>query len=144
MTRLKRIKALFNPPEFQGWGKNKRYFEGWYFKLVNPSEEHAFAVIPGVAMDESGARQAFVQVLDGKRRTAEYHRFRFDQFNAKPGVFEVTIDENYFSAHRMHIELPGLGGELSFSNAPGPRDGTPRASWGPIRLHLLWSATMGL
>ena len=61
------FRTLFNPDQFQGVGKSKRYFEGWYFKVVNADQTAAFAIIPGIAMDEEGHRQAFIQVLDGKK-----------------------------------------------------------------------------
>jgi hypothetical protein len=51
---IQSIRNLFNPDQFQGYGKKKRYFEGWYFKVVSKDEAAAFAVIPGVAMDETG------------------------------------------------------------------------------------------
>jgi hypothetical protein len=121
MSRVKRIKSLFHPPVYQGWGKKKRYFEGWYFKIVDPSEKQALAIIPGVAMDKHGERQAFVQVLDGKKRTAAYHKYAMDEFSAQPGVFEITIANNLFSSSQLDVDLPGLKGKLSFgSSVPWP------------------------
>ncbi len=118
---IKRIRSLFYPPEFQGWGKRSRYFEGWYFKLVDPSEKYAFAVIPGVAMDREGKKEAFIQVLDGKHKTADYHRFDYSQFKARPGEFSVSIGSNMFSERSIRVALPGLEGELSFvNNVPWP------------------------
>ena len=31
---FKRINAVFNPECYHGWGINKRFFEGWYFKII--------------------------------------------------------------------------------------------------------------
>ena len=50
---------------FQGKNKKRRYFEGWYFKVVSPDEQHALAFIPGISMGENGERHSFVQVMDG-------------------------------------------------------------------------------
>ena len=47
---IKTARALFHPEQFQGWGKTNRYFEGWYYKVVNAAETDAFAFIPGIAM----------------------------------------------------------------------------------------------
>ena len=55
----KKISALFNPDRFHGWGKNKKYFEGWYYKILSENEEVAMAIIPGIAMDAQGKQQAF-------------------------------------------------------------------------------------
>ena len=63
--------------------KSKNYFEGWYFKLVNHDGSEALAIIPGIAMDEQGNKQAFIQVLDGKRKSARYHKFVFEDFILK-------------------------------------------------------------
>lgn len=119
---INKIHAFFNPEEFRGWGKRRRYFEGWYYKIVNDDESRAFAIIPGVAMDEKGNRQAFIQVLDGKRKTAEYHRFDFSDFKPASRAFELSIGPNWFSGSRIRLDLPGLRGELFFSgNIPWPK-----------------------
>lgn len=70
----KKMHALWNPTLYHGWGKKKRFFEGWYYKVVSADEKHALAIIPGVAMDENGKKQAFIQVLDGRKKTATYHK----------------------------------------------------------------------
>jgi hypothetical protein len=61
------LHTLWHPACYHGWGRSKRFFEGWYYKLVSVNEAHAFAIIPGIAMDENGQKQAFIQVLDGKK-----------------------------------------------------------------------------
>ena len=94
----KRIQSLFHPERFQGWGKEKNYFEGWYFKMVTENGNDALAIIPGIAMDEQGNNQAFIQVLDGKRKTAEYHRFPFESFTSSKKSFKnliITLSLNF-------------------------------------------------
>lgn len=119
---MKKLSSLFNPERFQGWGKKRKYFEGWYFKFIDRDETHAFAVIPGVAMDAGGARHAFIQVLDGKKKTAHYHKFDFDSFVPSPGSFLVSIGDNRFSEQSMELDLPGFKGILSFTgNVPWPK-----------------------
>jgi tocopherol cyclase len=119
---LKKLHTLFHPEEYQGWGKTRRYFEGWYFKVVNADETRAFAFIPGIAMDENGVRQAFVQVLDGKRQTAEYHKFDATEFRPSFGKFEITLANCFFSIKEIVLNLPTAHGQLKFSNTtPWPR-----------------------
>ncbi|MCF8380966.1 MAG: hypothetical protein K9H49_15435 [Bacteroidales bacterium] len=113
---IKKLQALFHPEQYQGWGRKRKYFEGWYYKIINKSEDQAFAIIPGIAMDENGLQQSFVQVLDGKNLHAEYHKFPADQFHATPGKFHITIAGNTFSEKRIILDLPGIQGELSFEN----------------------------
>ncbi len=112
---MKKIKAFFNPEQYHGWGKTERYFEGWYYKIVNHSEKKIFAFIPGIAMDETGNRQGFIQVLDGRKNTALYRKFDPSDFVPAPGKFEVRILDNFFSANKITLNLPEVSGELHFS-----------------------------
>lgn len=128
-----RLRAFFNPEQYHGWGRRRRYFEGWYFKVINADESRAYAFIPGVAMDNEGKRQSFIQVLDGKRCTADYHRFSFEDFRATPGKFEVQILGNYFSEHRLQLDLPNIKGELTLSgNVPWPKPWYSPGIMGPF------------
>ncbi|MCK4922888.1 MAG: hypothetical protein KAS71_17675 [Bacteroidales bacterium] len=113
---FKRLQATFHPEQYHGWGKTKRYFEGWYYKVVNNSEDKAFAFIPGISMNEKGERQAFVQVLDGKKLTAEYHKFNSEEFQAKAGKFEINVANNFFTSENIKLDLPSIQGELRFKN----------------------------
>ena len=62
MNQLLRIHAIWNPHVYHGWGRSKRFFEGWYYKIVNESQTSAFAIIPGIAMDENGNKQSFIYI----------------------------------------------------------------------------------
>ncbi len=115
------FRTLFHPDQFQGAAKTRRYFEGWYFKVVNKDQSAAFAIIPGVAMDEEGNKQAFIQVLDGKKQTALYHKFEFESFVSSKTEFRIAIGNNSFSANHLELDLPGIKGRLDFSHlAPWP------------------------
>jgi hypothetical protein len=119
---LTRLRNLFHPERFQGWGEHRRYFEGWYFKLVNREGSEAFAIIPGIAMDGEGRQHSFIQVLDGKRKTARYHRFDKDAFTPARDRFSVSIGPNAFSEQGLTLEVDGLAGRLSFQgNIPWPK-----------------------
>ncbi len=111
-----KLQALFNAEQYHGWGKNKRYFEGWYYKVLNKAEDKAFAFIPGIAMDENGAQQAFIQVLDGKKLTAAYHKYDFNQFKPAAGKFAVEIANSFFQRESIQLDLPNIKGKLTFHN----------------------------
>jgi tocopherol cyclase len=53
---INKINALWHPECYHGWGKSKRFFEGWYYKVVSENQRHAVAIIPGIAMDENGKK----------------------------------------------------------------------------------------
>ena len=111
-----KLRSIFNPNQFQGWNRRKRYFEGWYFKVLNEQETKAFAIIPGIAIDDQGKGQAFIQVLDGKKQTAQYHKFGIEEFSPSPDKFNITIQNNSFSLQSFQLDLPELKGELHFTN----------------------------
>ena len=66
MNQLNRLHAIWNPHVYHGWGKTKRYFEGWYYKIVSKDQNNAFAIIPGIAMDENGNKQLETNNKDGE------------------------------------------------------------------------------
>ncbi len=119
---LTKLRAIWNPDHYQGWGRTNRYFEGWYFKVVSPDEKHAMAFIPGISMAENGDQHAFIQVMDGKACTAEYYRFDAAEFRPSEHGFEVWIGNNFFSAKKIILDLPGISGEIQFENiTPWPK-----------------------
>ena len=119
MNILRRYKALFNPEWFQGWGREKKYFEGWYFKMVGPKRDLALAVIPGIAFDESGDGHAFIQVLDGIKGTSTYHKFSASDFEAAADRLEVSIGFNHFSDRGLEVDLKELKAAIRFSDTVG-------------------------
>jgi hypothetical protein len=128
-----KLRALFNPENYHGWGKQKSYFEGWYFKLISKDEKHAIAIIPGIAMDSSGNKQSFIQFLDGKKLTAEYFKFEADDFTANTQVFEVSIANNHFSSTEISLDIPQLKGNIRFKNqVPWPNSWYSPGIMGPF------------
>lgn len=109
-----RIHSLWNPECYHGWGKNKKFFEGWYYKIVSENQEHKLAIIPGIAMDKKGNKQAFIQVLDGKNLEASYHKFLADDFKPTPRKHNLSIKKNRFTENSIEIDLPDLKGKLKF------------------------------
>lgn len=112
---FRRMRAAWYPAEYHGWGIRRRYFEGWYFKVVSPDERHAFAFIPGISMGRQGERHAFVQVMDGKACQGHYFRFQDDGFHPAADRFEVGVGDNFFSAEEIRLQLPGFAGEIQTS-----------------------------
>jgi len=100
MTTLRKFSSFFHPERFQGWGKKRNYFEGWYFKVLNHNKDKAFAFIPGIAFDSNGNGHSFVQVLDGKTHTSRYHRFDCQDFMPSEKSFEVRVAGSFFSSQK--------------------------------------------
>ena len=128
-----KLNAFFNPEQFQGWGKKKNYFEGWYFKLISADKKNAFAFIPGIAMDAVGNQHAFIQVLDGKKQTSVYHKFAINDFIPQPKKFSIAIGNNNFSEQQLQLNLPKIIGTLNFSgNVPWPKPWYSPGIMGPF------------
>ena len=122
MSFLQRMYSLWYPDRFQGWGRDRNYFEGWYFKVVAPDEGKVLAFIPGISMDPQGTQHAFIQVLDGIKCEAAYHRFPAESFRPAADRFALELGGNFFSSERLRIDLPTMKGELQFSKlVPWPK-----------------------
>lgn len=113
MRKTSRWHLLQNPTLYQGWSKSKNYFEGWYFKIVDPGQNLAFALIPGIS--KSSDAHAFIQFIDGVQCRSEYHRFDINTFIAQPDNFHITIDGHIFSEDRISVKLESLDIQLTQS-----------------------------
>jgi len=119
---LRRWKALWDPNRYHGWGKTKNYFEGWYFKIVDPTENQVWALIPGISYPKEGEAHAFIQVVDGKNQRADYVNFKAEAFVPDPDRFALQLGNNFFSANKIVLDLPQLKGELHLENiTPWPK-----------------------
>ena len=114
------MRGILHPERYHGARRTRGpFFEGWYYKLVDATERHRWAVIPGIFLGERAAsREAFVQVLDGSTGRATYHVYRADEFAAARDAFEVRVGANRFGAEglALRIESPErpIEGELRF------------------------------
>ena len=141
----KKIQALFHPERYHGWGKNKRYFEGWYYKVLTADEKHRFAFIPGIAMDDNGNKQAFIQILDGKKQTAEYIKFPAEDFISQSNTFKTEIAGNTFELNKIRLQLENVKGELQFqSPIPWPSEWYSPGIMGPYAFVPLMECYHGI
>lgn len=111
-----RLQTILNPNWYHGHGKKTPFFEGWYYKLIDASGRQRFAIIPGVFLSQNP--HAFVQVLDGRTGTAQYHPFSISSFWASTKAFKVHVEANRFTAHTISLNLERpqqqVQGELRF------------------------------
>lgn len=127
------IYTTLHPDIYHGHGKKPPFFEGWYYKLINASENHRYAIIPGIFLAENATNNhAFVQVLNGMTGEATYHEYPAESFWADRQRFEVKVGPNHFSADRFFLDIHDdqlkVRGEVCFEgrvpwpvtlNAPG-------------------------
>lgn len=104
------MNKIFNPEIYQGTNQTNRYFEGWYFKLVSKDQKYNLAFIPGIALNEED-RHSFIHVFittndNGALNLKSYYlRFSASSFKYSTKKFEVSIGDNFFSAHSVSLKI---------------------------------------
>jgi hypothetical protein len=131
------LRGIWKPALYHGRGKRPPFFEGWYFKLVDASEQHRYAVIPGIFIGrEPGASHAFVQTLDGATGRTAYHRYPFEALQAARDEFDIQVGPNHFRSDRIELDIDRpegrMSGELCFAGGtPWPVTLTSPGIMGP-------------
>ena len=112
------LSKLFNPEIFQGKYKNKNYFEGWYYKLVDKSEKNSIAFIPGIARDGDKKAHAFIQLIHSLEYKTEYFTYDIGEFKYSESELDVRIGNNHFTKNGIEIDIKnkntGVKGSLDF------------------------------
>ena len=112
---------LWKPEIFQGRGKKRNYFEGWYFKSIDKEEKTAYSVIPGISLSgDSEKSHAFIMLLDAKNHKMYYFIYNISDFWADKSKFEIKIHKNIFSLKNIHLDISdgenNIRADLKFSN----------------------------
>ncbi len=95
-----------NSSMFQGNKKTKKYFEGWYFKMVSQDEGSILSVIPGISISEDGStKHAFIQIIDGKIAETKYINFPTEDFYFSKEGFLIKIGNNVFSKDSIVLDI---------------------------------------
>jgi tocopherol cyclase len=128
--------SLLNPEVFQGSIHKRNYFEGWYFKLVTRDQGTALSVIPGISTARGDAH-SFIQVLQPYPGRTAYVRYPIQRFAASKRLFYVNIEENFFTAGGMVLNVRNpelnLKGTLDFTDiTPFPKGLFRRGIMGPF------------
>lgn len=114
------INRLYNCGIFQGAGKTRNYFEGWYFKHVDKAENNILAVIPGISY-EKNKNHAFIQVIDGNTCKTHYIRYDIEDFRYSKENFQFSIGDNVFSDKGIRLNAASadisLKGSLEYAHA---------------------------
>ncbi len=95
--------TTLRPDMYHGRGTKPPFFEGWYYKLVDASENYRFAFIPGIILGEDA--HAFIQVFDGVSGSTAYHRYPLEAFEASDQEFRVRIADNEFKQNSICVNI---------------------------------------
>ncbi|MFZ7121059.1 MAG: tocopherol cyclase family protein [Eubacteriaceae bacterium] len=113
------LKKLFNPELYQGKYKYSKYFEGWYFKLVDEKQNNILSIIPGISRSNSKDSHAFIQIIDGNGYT-NYLNYSLKDFHYSLNDFEIKIENNYFTNNQIVLDIIRdeikIVGSLNFIN----------------------------
>lgn len=120
---------MINSFKYLGKNKKKNYFEGWYLKIVDSSNDLAYSMIFGITLYKDD-KHAFIQVVDANTNESSYHRFDISEFDSsKEGI---KIGKNILHPLYTKIDLENFKMNLNFSNAID------------IKRNLLNAGTMGI
>jgi tocopherol cyclase len=113
------LRTTMHPEGYHGHGKRPPFFEGWYYKLIDPTEQHRYAVIPGIYLaSDSSKSHAFVQILNGKTGEVVYHSYPAADFLCRPAELDIRLGPNLFTARSLVLDVgePGfhMSGALRF------------------------------
>jgi len=115
------LKKTGNTAIFQGNKKKRKYFEGWYFKMVAEDGSSILSVIPGISLSSDGKEQhAFIQLINGVTAQTSYYSFPIEEFSFSKSEFALKIGDNYFSKDMVILNLKDndsfVSGRIEMSN----------------------------
>ncbi|WP_273326562.1 tocopherol cyclase family protein [Vallitalea guaymasensis] len=101
-----KIYKLCNPVCLQGSIEKQNYFEGWYYKCVDASNNYSCAFIPGISTSTSKyKRHAFIQFIDNSNALPLYIPFSIKSFSYSDEPFVLNISNCVFSDSKMIINI---------------------------------------
>ena len=108
---LETWRNIMTPAGYHGQGRRPPFFEGWYFKLVDPTERHRLAIIPGIYLAPDATKtHAFVQLLDGATGRSAYRQHPAAEFACPPDELDIRLGANRFTGGGLSVdvETPGF------------------------------------
>lgn len=113
--------VLRNPDIYHGNKKSGNYFEGWYFKLVEPKTGYTLALIPGAfKSSKEDLSHSFIQILNGQDLAFNYVKFPYNSFVSSNHEFKFMVDNNMFSLNKLQLDIKtpeiSIYGSLCFYN----------------------------
>ena len=122
----------WSPPSFQGGGKKRNYFEGWYFKHSGGNDEGVWSFIPGLALgDAPGSGYAFVQAIEGKTGTSWWFQYPAEDFHAAESGLDIRVGKNRFTDKGIEFDLSNENSHISGAFAYGPLSVMKFPFWSP-------------
>jgi len=94
------------PEFFQGSGRKRHYFEGWYFKHSGGPDRGAWSFIPGVAFGKNReSSYSFVQAIEGETGKSWWFQYPLESFSASATKLDIYVGGNHFSPEGIELDL---------------------------------------
>ena len=108
---------IFKPEVYQGGDRPRKYFEGWYYKMVTGNEQNVFSFIPGISLNPQDPH-SFIQFINGITGETRYIRYDKGDFRYSRKRLEVHIADSCFTDTKANINIEKedfkIRGELLF------------------------------
>jgi len=126
------MRNLWSPASFQGGGKKRNYFEGWYFKHSGGTDEGVWSFIPGIALgSEKGSGYAFIQVIEGKTGRSWWFQYPAEEFHAAEAGLDIQVGKNRFTDKGIELDLADGESTIKGTFAYGPFSIMEFPFWSP-------------
>jgi len=103
---LYKLRKIFKPEIFQGKGKTKKYFEGWYYKFTNAAGNFSYAIIQGISLGKDrNESHSFIQIIDGINGKTYVFEFDLDDFSFDEKSLSIKIGENRFTKNSCNLKI---------------------------------------
>ena len=100
----KLLNRKYNQAVYQGTGKEKNYFEGWYYKNVTGNGKTVIAIIPGVSISEHDSH-AFVQIIENINYKTYYIKYPIEDFKYEKDKLKAVIGDNIFEEDKIILNI---------------------------------------
>jgi hypothetical protein len=98
------LTRVWHPAYFQDGPTKRGYFEGWYFKLTCAKGTETIAIIPGVSIESTGERHAFVQIMQGDG-LSHWFDLPWESFSFAKDRFEIRVGSCRFTDREIELDL---------------------------------------
>lgn len=115
------MKEIFNPNLYHGKNKHKKFFEGWYFKIVDKKNNYKLAIIPGISYgNDESEHHSFLQIINGSTCDSHYLSYDVNDFNYNNSKFRICVHSNIFTLENMNLSIDSddlsIHGNIIFKN----------------------------
>jgi tocopherol cyclase len=121
---------------YKGGRRQRRYFEGWYFKQVSADRSEIWSFIPGISMGEKkGEGYCFVQAIEGRGGRTWWFQLPLSDFEASADALDIRVGRSRFTESGIVLDLEGEEGRFLGELRYGPFKRLPARP--------LWPGVMG-